>query len=365
MRDLLDRFGTADRELIVAGRAAGFTRDHDHPGGMIGRAAGEEIWPRILQWLHQQERRTTEAVTDASEPQQPQTGAEPQPGAGRPGEPGRPTPHELVFREEFEARIFPDIQREAVERGIEARDAERFGFLSLAADAVRSFVPPEAPPEALDQYRALLYHAFNFWRYGKRVYLLDPPLTRYLVEAAPSLESWELDLPYPSIYMQLPRNLFWGSISPDSTPEAVDGFFVTATDGSDALGKPYRRLEVLVVLGIRRDRAGFSVIPFSTEAGPGIVQEWAAAEGRESGRDFDNILPGGEIRGLYAILTSTEALKLVARALWYTLSFPGDVELETAVGRPGDEGSDSPPRPRLPYHRVRLGVGREGQGSDE
>lgn len=273
----------------------------------------------------------------------------------QPGEPGRRTPYELVFGEPFEARTFPDILKEATERGVEPRDAERFGFLSLAADAVRSVVPADAPPEALDQYRSLLYHAFNFWRYGKRVYLLDPPLARYLVEAAPSLEGWELEMPYPSIYLQLPRNLFWGSISPDSTPEPVDGFFVSATDGTDGLGKPYRRLEVLVVLGIRRDRAGFSVIPFSTEAGPGIAREWASGEGRDTGDDFENVLPGGEIQGLYSILTSTEVLKLLARALWYTVTYPADVEVEAAVERPTEVPPGSPPRPRLPYHRVRLG----------
>lgn len=284
-------------------------------------------------------------MSDTSEPQ-----------LNPPGEPGRRTPYELVFGEPFEARTFPDIQKEATERGVDPGDAERFGFLSLAADAVRSVVPAESPPEALDQYRSLLYHAFNFWRYGKRVYLLDPPLARYLVEGAPSLEDWELEMPYPSIYLQLPRNLFWGSISPDSTPEPVDGFFATATDGSDALGKPYRRIDVLVVLGIRRDRAGFSVIPFSTEAGPGIASEWASGEGREGGADFANVLPGGEIQGLYSILTSTEVLKLLARALWYTETFPADVELETAMEASAEDVPASPPRPRLPYHRIRLGA---------
>lgn len=271
------------------------------------------------------------------------------------GEPPRRTPYELVFGEAFDGRTFPDIQREAAERGIDPSDSERFGFLSLAADAVRAVVPPDAPPEALQQYRALLYHAFNFWRYGKRVYLLDPPLARYLVEGTPSLEGWELELPYRSVYLQLPRNLFWGSISPDSTPEPVDGFFVTTGEGTDGLGKPFRQIEVLVVLGIRRDRAGFSVIPFSTETGPGIAHVWAESEGREAGPDFENILPGGEIKGLYSILTSTEVLKLLARAMWYIHSYPGDVELSAEVERRAEDRRDSPPRPRLPYHRVTLG----------
>lgn len=284
-------------------------------------------------------------MTDSTPPQQPSA-----------GEPPRRTPYELVFGDEFDGRTFPDIQREAAERGVDPGDPERFGFLSLAADAVRAVVPPEAPPEALEQYRSLLYHAFSFWRYGKRIYLLDPPLARYLVEGTPSLEGWELEQPYPSVYLQLPRNLFWGSISPDSPPEPVDGFFVTTADGTDALGEPFRRVEVLVVLGIRRDRAGFSVIPFSTETGPGIAHVWAESEGRETGQDFENILPGGEIQGLYSILTSTEVLKLLARAMWYIHSYPSDVELEAETEREASDHDASPPRPRLPYHRVSLGA---------
>lgn len=271
------------------------------------------------------------------------------------GEPPRRTPYELVFGEEYDGRTFPDLEKEIAERGVEPRDPERFGFLSLAADAVRAVVPADAPPEALEQYRSLLYQAFNFWRYGKRVYLLDPPLARYLVEGSPSLEDWELELPCPSLYLQLPRNLFWGSISPESTPEPIDGFFVTAADAEDGLGKPFRRLEVLLVLGIRRDRAGFSVIPISTETGPGIAHIWAEGEGREGAPDFQNILPGGDIQGLYSILTSTEVLKLLARALWYIASYPGDVALEADAGAAAEKGEESPPRPRLPVHRVRLG----------
>lgn len=51
VRDLLQRFGSADRTLIVAGRRQGFSIDYDHPGLVIGRPAREEIWPRIVDWL--------------------------------------------------------------------------------------------------------------------------------------------------------------------------------------------------------------------------------------------------------------------------------------------------------------------------
>lgn len=51
VRDLIGRFGSADREVLVAGRGTGFRHDYDHAGLLIGRAAREEIWPRLLGWL--------------------------------------------------------------------------------------------------------------------------------------------------------------------------------------------------------------------------------------------------------------------------------------------------------------------------
>jgi len=50
--DLLDRFGSPDRTLLVAGRATGFSIDFDHPGLIVGRRARQEIWPRAGEWLH-------------------------------------------------------------------------------------------------------------------------------------------------------------------------------------------------------------------------------------------------------------------------------------------------------------------------
>jgi hypothetical protein len=276
----------------------------------------------------------------------------------RPAAAPRTTPYELVFGEpRFEARDFPKILAEARDTGLDPLQADEFALIPAAASAVREVVPEEAPPESLEQYRALLYHAFNFWRFGTRVYLLDTPVARFLVEAAPRMSDWEVALPQPSVYVQLPANLFWGSISPEVTPEPVDGFFVTASSGEDALGQGFQRLDVLVVLGIRRDRAGFSVIPFHTEAGPGIAGAWAESPGRERGADFENVLPGGEIGGLYSLLTVSEALKLVGRALWYVDSFPGDLARVEPAEPDSGEGAapPGPPVSRLPCWRVSLG----------
>ncbi|HEX2203236.1 MAG TPA: hypothetical protein VHG91_08050 [Longimicrobium sp.] len=268
------------------------------------------------------------------------------------------TPYELAFGEAgFETRTFPRLLEEADEMGEDPARRERFGFLTLAGDALREVVPEEAPPEALEEYRALLYHAFNFWRFGRRTYVLESAAARYLVEAKPSLRGWELNLPHPSVYVKLPPKLFWASIATDVPPEPVDGFFATLSAAVDPLGQAYQELEVLMVLGLRRGRTGFSVIPFDTELGPGIPAVWAETPGREGAEDFENILPGGEMAGLYSILTTAEALKLLARTLWLIDTSPTSVEAAPAPERRVEPRQGQIPLSRLPYYRVGLDGG--------
>jgi hypothetical protein len=268
----------------------------------------------------------------------------------------RLTPYELAFLEgDFETRVFPLIHDEAEARREDPARRERFAFLAAGGEAIRDIIPPDAPPEMLDEYRALFYHAFNFWRFGRRLYVLEPAVARYLVEGAPRLADWELAAPYDSLYIQLPPNLFWASIGVDVPPEPVDGFFVTVARETDPLGLPFIDLQVVMVLGIHRMRAGFSVIAFDTEAGQGIAPIWAEA-GRDEGRDFENVLPGGEIAGLYSILTTSEALKLVARVLWYVQAHAQDVTPAPAAERRTEERPGSVPLSRLEYHRVILGA---------
>lgn len=274
--------------------------------------------------------------------------------------PPRPTPYELVFdAARYEARVFPGILADAERVGVEPLLRDRFSLLASAGEAVREVIPGEAPAEAFEQYRSLLFHAFNFWRYGRRVYLLDPAVARYLVETKPQTRGWELALPHPSVYVQLPPNLFWGSVSPDSIPEPVDGFFVTAAEIRDAFDDPCQRVEILLVLGLRRDRAGFSVIPFDTETGPGIAAGWADSTGREEGEgeDFGSVLPGGEMAGLYSILTVGEVLKLLGRIFWYIDAFPEGLHTEVAA-EALPEGEE--PVTRLSYHRITIGDGPDG-----
>ena len=268
---------------------------------------------------------------------------------------GRRTPYELVFTEgEFESITFPRIAREAEENGVDPSEPERFEFLSVAADVVREVTPDEAPPEAIDQYRLLLFHAFNFWRAGRRLMVVETALARYLVESGTPIGGGELDLPSEALYLQLPANLFWSSISPDTPPEPIDGFFLCRSLRPDHRNELVSHLEVLVVLGIHRSRAGFSVIPLRTELDLAIADSLVGSE--RTGGDFSNVLPGGEISGLYSILTTGEVLKLIASVLTYARRHPRDlVEVATAEMAPDDQ----PPSTNLSHTRITLGTDLE------
>lgn len=261
----------------------------------------------------------------------------------------RRTPYELVFTEgDFESSHFPQIREEAA-GSLDELGRDAFDFVRAAGDLVRQVTPEDAPPEALDQYRALLFHAFHFWADDHRLLVTEPAAARFLIESAPDLSEWSFAAPGRATYIQLPPNLFWSSIAADASPEPVDGFFITVTDtpGDSAL----RQLDILLVLGIHRGRAGFSVIPLGSEIGAEVPNPWDATH--RSGGDFSNELPGGELSGLYSLLTVGEVFKLVARICWYADQFP-DARVEVKAEEVRD-GEDEAPHTRLAYSRLTLG----------
>jgi hypothetical protein len=266
-------------------------------------------------------------------------------------EPARATPFELAFAEAD--RIFPALETGVERAGINPANRAELVLVTEMTELARDLVPPDAPPDAIEQHRAMLFHAFNFWCHGKRLYLFDGAVARFLVESATSTTSWAFNAPYASCYLQLPANLFWASISPDAQPEPVDGYFVTVDAPRGDAGD--RMLDALMVLGIRRERAGFSVVPFQTEVGPGVEADWAESPGRESGRDFQSALPGGDLANIYSILTSGEAMKLAYRLLWYIDRFPDQLVSEPAAERRAGDRPGSPALSRLPYRRAVIG----------
>ncbi len=86
---------------------------------------------------------------------------------------------------------------------------------------------------------------------------------------------------------------------------------------------------MLLALGVRAGRPGLSVIPASVAfARPA---DWLHEAARTEGADFANVLPGGELRGLHAVVSAAEVLKLAARVFWLMSAGPGEPAVVRAL----------------------------------
>ncbi len=244
----------------------------------------------------------------------------------------RQDPYDLVFgAEAMDDRLFPPIAEEAEARAVPLDDPDRFLFLSSVGRLLQAIAGArpyegaegEAPGEgagaapgddeereALRQYGRLLFHAFHFWRAHKPRYEVDEEKVRRLVGEVTAVGRWSLTPPSASGYLRLPRHLVWAAPAASLRPEPADGFFWTYVDPEDEPA----RLHVLLALGVRPDRAGFSVVPAT-----GVLDDeshWAGLDARPGGVDFEATMPGGELDELYSIESAAELLKLTSLCFW-------------------------------------------------
>lgn len=256
----------------------------------------------------------------------------------------RPSPYHLVFgAESIDERLFPPIAEEAEARGVAVDDPDRFLFLTSVGRLLHAIAGDDATPSpearspsgdpgvassraadaadvadaagpaadaALREYGRVLYHAFRFWRGGKRTEVLEAEKVRWLLDEVTRVGDWTLTTPAPAGYLQLPRNLVWASPSPGMQPEPADGFFWSLVERDAAPAE----LHVLMPLGVRPGRPGFSVV-----SATGVLDDephWAEADARPDGKDFETTLPGGELDRLYSVQTSAELLKLASLCFW-------------------------------------------------
>lgn len=226
----------------------------------------------------------------------------------------RPSPFELGLPDgEFAAERFEQITHEAHERGVGDDDPESFLLLGQVGRTVQDLRGGEGGEEALRSFGAFIFQAYHFDRAGRPLFRLEKTAARYLVESNPAPEGWDRSLPEPAGYLQLPIHLFWTRPVEDGPAEPVDGLFWSRTAGEG--------LALLLIAGIRDDRAGFSVVP--TPSVPlRDAEEWIARDAREDGEDFETTLPGGELDRLYSIETTGELLKLAARTFAYVATVP-------------------------------------------
>jgi hypothetical protein len=230
-------------------------------------------------------------------------------------------PYDLVFgAESMDQRIFPPIAEEAEARGMPLDQPDRFLFLTSVGKLLQAIAgtEPYGGEELSDERKAalrhhgrLLFHAFHFWRGGGDRIELSEGDVRGLIDDPVAAGDWSLRPPASAGYLRLPRNLVWAAPGPGLTPEPADGFFWLFGEPEDEPA----RLHVLLVLGVRPDRPGFSVV-----SATGVLdteRHWVDVDGREDGRDFETDLPGGELDRLYSIETTAELLKLASRSFWH------------------------------------------------
>lgn len=250
--------------------------------------------------------------------------------------PARLTPYEIAFGEaRFEEEIFPAIRDESAGRNVDTSIRDRFLMLGAVGSLLRDLRPEGLvetgdaslpPPGAVRQYGALLFHAFRFWAAGRRLLTVDAPLVRDLVSNDAAGE-WQFAAPHSAGYLQLPRHLFWARIEDEAPAEAVDGFFWSCTSGE---------LDLLVALGMHPGRPGFSVIEAGAPLPAPPPGHWGDRDARDGARDFANILPGGELRELLAIVSGGELLKLVSRIFHYADSNPSALQPDRGETSPED-----------------------------
>ncbi|UCC71203.1 MAG: hypothetical protein JSV86_12500 [Gemmatimonadota bacterium] len=243
---------------------------------------------------------------------------------------GRVTPYEVVFGEaRFAEQEFPAIAEEAKRRGVSVWRYDRFTLLERVSALLAEVLLEEAGPAAVDQHLQILYHAYHFWCAGCSLYAFEAPVVRSLIESAPDLGGWSFRIPQPSLYVELPKNLFWAQVTEDEPPEPVDGMFVAREPD-----QPIAELELLIVLGIRSERPGFSVAGLRLEPGRARELDEAAA--------FQSNIPGADLAGLYSLQRYSEAAVLALRTLWYIDACPAACERVRGGGVPEFPGHGGP-----------------------
>lgn len=256
----------------------------------------------------------------------------------------RLTPYELIL-EPLESNVFPAIRAEAEQRGKDARRRDQFLLLGMVAAALDDMMTEDAPSEAVDEYGELLYQGYQFWSYGRRTYFFGSEVAEHLAAHEYAMDGWILAAP-PACYLQFPYQRFWARVGADEPFEPADGCFVVVDDTAPA-PQAGAHLRVQLVLGVRTDRPGVSLMSYRTDIDPYAVSRLARTAWREGSDPFSNAIPGGERKGYHTLATTSELEALVLRALHFLDTHP-----RSLISHPGSsiEGET-----RLPWIEVKAG----------
>jgi hypothetical protein len=253
---------------------------------------------------------------------------------------GRITPYEVAFGEErYPEQDFPALADESDRRSMSTWRYDHFTQLERVAALLDQVLPENAEPAAVDQYVRILYHCYHFWSAGCPVYAFEAPVLRSLIERPPDLREWPFRAPAPSLYVELPKNLFWAQVTESGPPEPVEGMF--AAREAD---RPGAEANILVVLGLRSDRPGFSVADLRLDPGQ--------ARQLDEPAEFESDIPGAEQAGLYSLQRYSEAATTALRTLWYLDAYPASCEaMKAGAAR---EGLEHDAATALDHYRVSL-----------
>jgi len=254
----------------------------------------------------------------------------------------RRTPFELAFPEGERAdELAESAWEEAAGRGLDPRRPHVFATLGAVASFLGELRDPDAPPESVRQYAALVYHGVHFAREGRPLYRLTTGAVRHLIDDwSAEGPAGEPRPPEPAGYVQLPQHLVWLEEGTEGElPESIDGIFWTTS--------PDDLLHGLIVTGVRPDRPGVGVVPVP-EAPLADASDWLGARVRrgDEGDDFASSIPGASFDRLYGISTAGEPLKLLARLFAYLSASPESVEEEEPADPPSDVAGPAPSRLR-------------------
>jgi hypothetical protein len=270
----------------------------------------------------------------------------------------RITPFELILPDAgFAEQRFPRVEEEAEKRAVELSDPGSFALLSEVGLLLREIRGEGEEPQLIHQHGALLFHSYHFWKVGHPLFLIDTQVVRYLTESGPKEGLWTPSLPSRAGYVQLPQHLIWARGGEGASPESLDGFFWSAPSDET--------FSLLVVLGLRRDRPGLTVVPLPIIPLPAAAP-WASMQVREEGVDFSSNLPGAELEGLYSLEAGAEVLKLAMRVFWYldssSRSLSGGDPAESVPAESAESGPEGPKASALPFRRVTPEPGEVSKG---
>lgn len=187
--------------------------------------------------------------------------------------------------------------REALERErVDVANRDAFLMAGMAGNMLRDLMPPDAPPETVNAYGALLHMLYLEWSHGWPVRTVAAAdLQAAIASRSP------LSAPRSPVYVQFPERIVWAEPVRGAAHEPVDGVFLAVSG---------ERATALAVLGFREEREGFT----TAEAAAPLPAPLPGPR-PDGSPPFTSLLPAGERAGLMSIADESELVALALLAL--------------------------------------------------